>query len=45
MIYVGGVMAKGCMDSGHPLVSCLMEAHNAQGNAGSPVTTASQPGQ
>jgi YjbE family integral membrane protein len=45
MIYVGSVMAKTCTDAGQPLVSCLMEAHNGQGAAGSPVTTASQPGQ
>jgi YjbE family integral membrane protein len=45
MIYVGSVMAKECMDAGQPLASCLMEAHNNDDSAGSPVTTASEPGQ
>jgi YjbE family integral membrane protein len=45
MIYVGSVMAVNCTDTGQPLVTCLMEAHNGDADAGSPVTTASQPGQ
>lgn len=45
MIYVGSVMAMNCTDTGRPLMTCLMEAHNGDSDAGSPVTTASQPGQ
>jgi len=45
MIFVGSVMAKNCTDTGQPLMTCLMEAHDADRDAGSAMTTASEPGQ